>query len=109
MGNPIKEISKIPGKLVETVGDVAGGLVDGVLGTNISGQNKMPEINVSAPVEQADPSLSTPTTPENSPTQIGTGDTTDTGFGDITSIFNTLSKQDDEWDQFLGRYTKNNK
>lgn len=104
MGNPIKEISKIPGKLVESVGNVTGGLVDGVLGTNITGMNKMPEMNVD--VEKADPSLSTPTTPENSPTQIGTGDTTDTGFGDITSIFNTLTKQEDEWDKFLGRYSK---
>lgn len=104
MGNPIKEISKIPDKLVESVGNVAGGLVDGVLGTNITGMNKMPEMNVD--VEKADPSLSTPTTPENSPTQIGTGDTTDTGFGDITSIFNTLTKQEDDWDKFLGRYSK---
>lgn len=104
MGNVVEEVTKLPGKLVESVGNVAGGLVDGVLGTNIIGNNRMPEMNI--PVEQADPSLSTPTTPENSPTQVGAGDGTDTGFGDVVSVFNALTRQEDEWDKFLGRYMK---
>lgn len=104
MGRAARSVERAVRRVVRGVGDVAGGIVDGVLGTNITGNNKMPEMNVE--VEKADPSLSTPTTPENSPTQIGTGDTTDTGFGDVTSIFSSLTKQEDEWDKFLGRYSK---
>lgn len=104
MGSAGRAVERAVRRTIRGVGEVAGGVVDGILGTNITGNQTLPTMNVD--VEESDPSLSTPTTPENSPTQIGTGDTTDTGFGDITSIFSVLTKQEDEWDQFLGRYSK---
>lgn len=93
------------------VGLVTGALAGAGVGSVISSATdkpKMPSINIDTqPIETADPSLSTPTTPENSPIQAGGNvDATDTGLGDVTSIFSSLTKQEDEWDKFLGRYSK---
>lgn len=107
MGRAVRSITRAVRRAVRGVGDIVGGVVDGVLGTNITGNNGMPEFKIPEKVE--DPSLSTPTTPENSPIQNAQGDTTDTGFGDITSIFSTLNKQEDDWDAYLARYNKKNK
>lgn len=115
MGRVGREIERVGRDLLPVAGAVVGGMMGGPAGaaagyTITSGTmqalNKpdMPSTNVNTDV--ADPSLSTPTTPENSPTQIGAGDATDTGFGDVTSIFSSLTKQEDEWDKFLGRYSK---
>lgn len=105
MGSVGRSVERTVRRTVRGVGGIIGGTVDSVLGTNITGNNGMPELPT-MPENKPDPSLSTPTTPENSPTQMGVGDGTDTGFGDITSIFNSMNKQEDEWDKFLGRYFK---
>lgn len=84
-------------------GALAGAGVGSAVQSSIS-KPDMPSINLNT--EKPDPSLSTPTTPENSPIKTGVSDASDTGLGDITSIFGNLSKQEDEWDKFLGRYSK---
>lgn len=112
MGNSFKDIGEV---LLPAAGAVAGGLIGGPAGaavgmglgsatSSVVNKPETPSINIAT--KTADPSLSTPTTPENSPTQVGTGDSTDTGFGDVTSIFSSLNRQEDEWDKFLGRYSK---
>lgn len=115
MGKIGKEVEKIGKDLLPVAGAAIGGILGGPAGATagytitsgtMQSMNKpdMPSANVNTNV--SDPSLSTPTTPENSPTQIGASDGTDTGFGDITSIFNQLTQQEDDWDKFLGRYVK---
>lgn len=118
MGRVGREIERIGRAALPVAGAVVGGMLGGPAGaaagyTITSGTMQafdkpdMPSVNdAGANVETADPSLSTPTTPENRPTQSGSIDSTDTGFGDITSIFGSLTKQEDEWDKFLGRYSK---
>lgn len=122
MGRVGREIGRIGRDLLPVAGAVVGGALAGPAGIGLATgalagagvgsaissateKPKMPSINIGT--ETADPSLSTPITPENSPTQIGGNvDASDTGFGDVTSIFSSLTKQEDEWDKFLGRYSK---
>lgn len=119
MGRVGREIERIGRVLLPAAGAVVGGMIGGPAGaavgmglgsatSSVVNKPETPSINVATqPIETADPSLSTPITPENSPTQIGGNvDASDTGFGDVTSIFSSLTKQEDEWDKFLGRYSK---
>lgn len=113
MGRVGREIERIGRAALPVIGAAVGGMMGGPAGAAAgysitSGtMNALDTPDTPSAVNNAsvaDPSLSTPTTPENSPTQIGAGDGTDTGFGDVVSIFNQLTQQEDEWDKFLGRY-----
>lgn len=79
------------------------GIIDNVLGTNISGDNGLPSLDVSQAetgIIQQQPD--TPTTPTQSTTTEGTSG--DGKFSDVTSIFDALStSEEDEWDKLLGR------
>lgn len=76
--------------------------MDSVLGTNMSGKFGSPEAPLTDKVPE--PELTLEVTPDDSISQ--TKDDTDTGLGDIASIF---ASEDDDWDKALGRYGKNKK
>lgn len=102
MSRAIRSIGRIFERTVRGVGDLAGGLVDGLIGTNITGNNGLPSMDVSQARTGIDTGTTTPTTPNQTPTDtIAQGDGK---FSDVISVFDALNtSQEDDWDRLLGR------
>lgn len=103
MSRGIRSIGRIFERTVRGVGDLAGGIVDNVLGTNITGNNGLPSMDVSQANTGIDTTApTTPTTPNQAPTEnISSGDGK---FSDVVSVFDALNtSQEDDWDKLLGR------
>lgn len=105
MGRSIRRAVSGIGRSVESIvrgtTDVAGGIVDSVLGTNITGNNVMPQLNLETPTTTTE--VNQAITPEGSVTGKGQADLSDTGLGDVVSVFDMFSDQEDEMDILLGR------
>lgn len=103
MSRGVRNVTRAFERAFRGVGDLAGGIVDNVLGTNITGNNGLPSMDVSqANTGIEDTIPTTPTTPNQTPTEsVNKGDGK---FSDVVSVFDALStSQEDEWDKLLGR------
>lgn len=104
MSRGVRSIGRALERTVRGVGDLAGGIVDNVLGTNITGNNGLPSMDVSQAntgIENTAPT--TPTTPNQTPTE-NINSSGDGKFSDVVSVFDALStSQEDDWDKLLGR------
>lgn len=98
----VRSVTRSVERIVRGSSDVAGGIVDTILGTNITGNNTMPEIQqIETPVTTTE--VNQAITPEGSVTGKGQADLSDTGLGDVVSVFDMFSDQEDEMDILLGR------
>lgn len=89
------------GRTIKQISNPFYQIFDNVTGLNTSGKNskiKDVENNGVEPIVDNTP-ITAPQTPTTQETQI---DKTDTGLGDIVSIFNT--QEEDDWTKVLGRY-----
>lgn len=100
MGRAARRAIRSIERVFRGVGEVAGGIVDTVLGTNITGNNMLPQTQ-ETPVTTTE--VSKPTTPEGSVTGKGQADLSDTGLDEVTSVFDMFGSQEDEMDILLGR------
>lgn len=101
----VRSVTRSVERIVRGSSDVAGGIVDTILGTNITGNNTIPEMpevqQIETPVTTTE--VNQAITPEGSVTGKGQADLSDTGLGDVVSVFDMFSDQEDEMDILLGR------
>lgn len=97
-------------RLIPVATTVIGGVLGGPagagvglgLGTSLSGDKKDTP-SVDTEVSNVSTNITKPTTPEGSVTGKGQADLTDTGLGDVVSVFDMFKGQEDEMDKLLKR------
>lgn len=110
----LRSVERVGRKLIPVATAVVGGMIGGpsgaaigyqvgssVSGENLLGTNSSSSTTTETPVTTTE--VNQAFTPEGSVTGKGQADLSDTGLGDVVSVFDMFSDQEDEMDILLGR------